>query len=668
MVRVRWRLLPLLALFLFTVLSYSSAQFPPIANNDPDIKTIRSPINDNITISYKSPPLWACNTSSPYQKQYSGYVHLSPSTISPVQQEYPINAFFWFIEARENVDSAPLTIYLNGGPGSSSLVGLFQEVGPCEAIELSRNQMGTRAREWGWDRASNLLFIDQPVQAGFSYDSLRNGSLDLVSSSYTFPPAPVPSGYAESAFLNGTFSSNNPEKTTKTTATAAKAFWHTLQGFLGVFPQYHPGSAGFHLFTESYGGKYGPAFATHFEKQNEALRNGDIPKETSIEINLKSLGILQGCIDDLIQDPFYPIFAHNNTYGIQAISHEEMESSLAAFHKPGGCKEQITLCRSAASSLDPAGNGDVDRVNALCFSAMYTCRNDMVNPFYKSNRGGFDISQSPLSAFAPLTHLTYLNTASVQTALGISLNYTDDSEIVQSAFISTGDYMRTAYVPQLASLLVSGIRVALIYGDRDYVCNWMGGEAVSLAIASSPNSPAVYRDRNAFRDIAGYEPLTLTSMTSEGTHTAGVVRQLGNLSFARVYDAGHFVPAAQPEAAFALFSRIISGEKDIASGKDVDLSSFHTTGPANSTKTNIPPTMAETKCYVRAAEDTCSEEKKRMLKEGCGVIINGVLYRNESEWEGPDDRIDVKATGKKHGLGVGVQVVLDKVRAWFGRL
>ncbi len=45
---------------------------------------------------------------------------------------------------------------------------------------------------------------------------------------------------------------------------AAMAIYHMMQGFLSVFPQYNPpgnGSLGVNLFSESYGGKYGPAFA-----------------------------------------------------------------------------------------------------------------------------------------------------------------------------------------------------------------------------------------------------------------------------------------------------------------------------------------------------------------------------------------------------------------------
>ena len=63
---------------------------------------------------------------------------------------YSTNTFFWFIGARDPTDE--LTIWLNGGPGSSSMLGLFAENGPCEVIEEGLGQLGTQVRDWGWDR------------------------------------------------------------------------------------------------------------------------------------------------------------------------------------------------------------------------------------------------------------------------------------------------------------------------------------------------------------------------------------------------------------------------------------------------------------------------------------------------------------------------------------
>jgi hypothetical protein len=41
------------------------------------------------------------------------------------------------------------------------MVGLFQENGPCEVVEVAKNEFATKARIWGWDRSSNMLYIDQ---------------------------------------------------------------------------------------------------------------------------------------------------------------------------------------------------------------------------------------------------------------------------------------------------------------------------------------------------------------------------------------------------------------------------------------------------------------------------------------------------------------------------
>jgi hypothetical protein len=132
---------------------------------------ISSPIDPNIIISFQQPSAGTCQTIFGYQKQYTGYVTLPRNTIYPVEQDYAINTFFWFVEARQNSSSAPLTIFMNGGPGSSSLIGMFQEVGPCEVIAQKDGSFGTQPRLWGWDRTSNILVIDQPVQTGLSFDT-----------------------------------------------------------------------------------------------------------------------------------------------------------------------------------------------------------------------------------------------------------------------------------------------------------------------------------------------------------------------------------------------------------------------------------------------------------------------------------------------------------------
>ena len=70
-----------------------------------------------------------CETT-PGVKSYSGYVDLPPGLLSDIAgevQDYPINTFFQFFESRKDLINAPLSIWLNGGTGGSSLMGLLQE-------------------------------------------------------------------------------------------------------------------------------------------------------------------------------------------------------------------------------------------------------------------------------------------------------------------------------------------------------------------------------------------------------------------------------------------------------------------------------------------------------------------------------------------------------------
>ncbi|KAI9678838.1 MAG: hypothetical protein M1817_005898 [Caeruleum heppii] len=655
-VRLQWflalKLLRLISLSLL-LLQPTIAQFPPALDPNSNVTVIKSPINGNITITYKTPPPGTCTTIFPSQLQYTGYVFLPPFTLAPIQQNYSINTFFWFIEARQKPEAAPLTIWLNGGPGTSSMIGLFLESGPCEVVELARDKFGTQARDWGWDRSSNLLYIDQPNEVGFSYDVPVNGSADLMTGQYIYPPSAPPLGQPAYTFVDGTFSSNNVDTTANTTEISARAVWHMLQGFLSAFPQYNPGtrpnsnltgSVGVNLFTESYGGKFGPTFAAFWEQQNAARRNGSLPSNSTLEIKLRSLGIINGCIDNLVQAPSYPKMAYNNTYGIEAVSQDVALTAQGDFLSKDGCKDLIQQCETANEALDASDEGDVASVNDVCREAQAVCNRYIMTPYTGSERNIYDIAHKNPDPFPPSTYLEYLNTAEFQSAIGARTNYTETSPAVQTAFISTGDWQRGDPLASLSTLLSLNIRIALIYGDRDYICNWLGGETVSFALAG--HLPQTY---SPFQ-TAGYADIVVNE-----SYVGGAVRQFGNLSFSRIYDAGHLVPAYQPETAFTVFTRIITGV-DIATGGTVDLRTFGTKGEANSSyTTDEAPSSPEPTCWIRNIGLSCTDRQKSQIRNNEGVVINGVLYEDERDWKPPKasvtDHVGVPGTFPTSAIG-----------------
>lgn len=150
-----------------------------------------------------------------------------------------------------------------------------------------------------------MLFLSQPVGVGFSYQNKIKGNYDnttgLVTNSSTNP--------------TGRFSGINENYSTNTTALAAVTAWEVMQAFFGTLPRLDPTvkSREFHLWTESYGGHWGPGFFRHFYEQNERIRNGT---SKGVRLEMESLGIINELISPRIQYPFYPEFARNNTYGI----------------------------------------------------------------------------------------------------------------------------------------------------------------------------------------------------------------------------------------------------------------------------------------------------------------------------------------------------------------
>ncbi|CAD0044345.1 unnamed protein product, partial [Aureobasidium pullulans] len=571
------------------------AQFPPPVEYS---NILKSPINENITIAYKTPPAGTCTTAFSTQKQFTGYIGLPPFTLQPIQQNYSINTFFWFTEARQNPETAPLTIWINGGPGSSSMIGMFAENGPCEVVLMADGTYGTQARMWGWDRSSNVLFIDQPAQVGLSYDTLTNASLDLVKG--TYQPLARHQRDTPYVWLNGTFSSNNPNFTSNTTDISARAAWHFLQSFLSAFPQYNPGAhpnstnvstTGINLFAESYGGIYGPTFANYFEEQNSKRENGTIPKNSTLEIKLTSLGIVNGMIDVLIQDYYYATMAYNNTFGIQAISQTDELNTIEAYNSK--CASAILQCRQVAGQIDPEGEGDEQQANSACQAATYAC-NSLMTPFQEA-------VSIPTSGF-----LEYLNTESVQKAIGARVNYTSSNRAVQAAFINTGDSVRGGQVEDIANLLRAGVRVSLMYGDADYICNWMGGEAASFAVAAALSDFPSNGLSSSY--LSGWNQAGYADIVVNSSYVGGAVRQLETSPSA--------ASMMQPETAFTVFTRIIDGT-DLSTGEAINLSNFTSSGPMNATHVNAATfKQPAPTCWIRDVADTCSiDQLKHMLLE-----------------------------------------------------
>jgi len=157
------------------------------------------------------------------------------------------NTFFWFSEALDGNKDAPILLWLQGGPGASSLFGLFTEIGP---FNVNANFTAV-PREITWNQHYHLIFLDNPLGTGFSFTD----DVEAMATNQT---------------------------------TVGRDIYRALRQFFQLMP--HLQSNDFYVTGESYAGKYVPAASYTIHKMNQDPNNGP-------RINLKGLSIGDGAMD-----------------------------------------------------------------------------------------------------------------------------------------------------------------------------------------------------------------------------------------------------------------------------------------------------------------------------------------------------------------------------------
>ncbi|KAF3339451.1 hypothetical protein FCM35_KLT16922 [Carex littledalei] len=165
-------------------------------------------------------------------EQYAGYI-----TVNNAEGR---ELFYYLVETPKNSSSKPLILWLNGGPGCSSLgYGAMVEVGP---FRVNADGKTLSIFKYAWNNVANILFVESPAGVGFSK--------------------------AKVGQINGD-------------ARTAKENYMFLVNWLERFPQYK--NHKLFLAGESYAGHYIPQFADYILSMNE-LKSKTI-------INLKGAAI-----------------------------------------------------------------------------------------------------------------------------------------------------------------------------------------------------------------------------------------------------------------------------------------------------------------------------------------------------------------------------------------
>ncbi|KAL5006080.1 hypothetical protein ScPMuIL_017238 [Solemya velum] len=436
----------------------------------------------------------------PFWHHYSGYLKASGTK----------KLHYWFVESANNPQTDPVVLWMNGGPGCSSLLGLLTENGPFRITDEVGN---LDYNPQSWNKIANVLFLEAPAGVGFSYSDDKN---------YTTDDDQV-----------------------------ARDNYLALKDFFSKYPEFS--TQEFFVTGESYGGIYVPTLS--------ALVLADKA------INFKGSAIGNGISDYSMNGDSIVYFAY-----FHGLIGESLWGDLLSSCCGGNAtrcrfsqRSNVTQCQAAIDKvMNIIYSGGLNEYNlyAPCLGETPGIHYDASTKQWVSTYLGWqyhsgirkkiqglkDLPPSQLRVTPPCVDLTSLinvvNGHKFREALHIPALVPDwqpcsGQVIVNYRRVYTT--MRDFYL----KILAAGKRMLVYNGDVDMACNFLGDEW----FVDDLNIPVI-----AARKAWYY----LDDMKTK--QVAGFVKQFKDITFVTVRGSGHMVPTDRPIPAFDLFEKFIKNQ------------------------------------------------------------------------------------------------------------
>lgn len=268
---------------------------------------------------------------APLEKQFAGLVGVNNLNAGKL--------FYWFFETRAPLqidEKTPLLLWLNGGPGASSMTGLLAEMGPYRLTKERK----LIPHEHSWTNIGHMLFFDQPVGTGYS--SVRD----------------------EVGHVN-------------TQDEVAEQLYRGLQGFFRRHPEYKHNPL--YVCGESYAGKYAPSISHYIHSKNSNSLDDD-----EVAINLTGVAIGNGDMWPVLQTRSVPDFA----IALGLIDSQQYEDANAQIsvceelHRQGRDVDAFQVCQTVTQKIyEAAGNPFIYdiRQSSNTFAALSTLLSSYFN-------------------------------------------------------------------------------------------------------------------------------------------------------------------------------------------------------------------------------------------------------------------------------------------------
>ncbi|CAN8232401.1 unnamed protein product [Cochlearia groenlandica] len=449
-------------------------------------------------------------------KHYSGYV--------TIDKEHGKNLWYYFVESEKDSTKDPVVLWLNGGPGCSSMDGFVYEHGPFrfEPAKTDSSHQSLILNPNSWSKVSNIIYLDSPVGVGFSYSNnesdYETGDIKTALDSHTF-----------------------------------------LLKWFQMYPEFQ--SNPFYISGESYAGVYVPTLASQVVK---GIKDGLKPV-----LNFKGYLIGNGVADSVFDGNALVPFAH----GMGLISDQLFKDVTVAcngsFYDIHGdaCEEHISKVSQDVDRLniynilEPCYHGTSLRqsdIGSLPSSLLelgkteqpLAIRKRMFGrawPVRAPVRPGLVPSWSQLLADISVPCIddrvakSWLNDPAVRKAIHAK----EESEI-GSWDLCTGklsfNHDAGSMIKYHRDLTLSGYRALIYSGDHDLCVPFTGSKAWTQSLGYKVIDE--WRPWISNNQVAGY--------------TQGYAN---NLTFLTIKGAGHTVPEYKPQEALDFYSRFLAGSK-----------------------------------------------------------------------------------------------------------
>jgi serine carboxypeptidase-like clade 2 len=416
--------------------------------------------------------------------QYAGYV--------TVNQTEGRALFYWLTEAnRQNSSKLPLVLWLNGGPGCSSIgLGASAEIGP---FRIHKDGSSLYLNEYSWNRFANLLFVESPAGVGFSYTNTSSNLLD---------------------------SGDNR------TAEDALAF---LINWFQRFPQYKYRE--FYLCGESYAGHYVPQLAQKVYKYNQGNSNpfinlkGYMVGNAQTDDYYDSVGTVQyWWSHTLISDSTYNGLVNNCDFRVLNFSSAcNNYIAYAMQHEFGNIDPYSIYTPTCTQAIGDRRFASLKKSMARKLAGSDTCVENYANIYY--NRP--DVQRA---LHANTTHIPYNWTICSATLF----NHWTDTEFT--------------ILPIYKELIAAGLRIWIFSGDTDSYIS-VTGTRLTIGQLNLPITIPWYPWYSNNQTVGGwtevYKGLTFATVRGAG-HEVPLFQPQRALKLFRSFLLGHSLPSSIP--------------------------------------------------------------------------------------------------------------------------